>query len=66
MRPKHDKERFQQSNYYANLVNLSKTQMNYTKMFLTTQGVKPLKQFNIIISKSQVKKHENTKRTQFY
>ena len=27
--------------------------MNYTKMLLTTQGVKPLKQFHIVISKSK-------------
>jgi len=32
---------------------MSKTQTNYTKKFLTTWGVKPLKQFHIIISKSK-------------
>jgi len=36
MRPKHDKERFQESNSQANLVNLDKTQTNYTEILVTT------------------------------
>ena len=37
---------------------LSKTQTNYTKMFLTTRGVKPIKQFHLIIQKElQYNKH---------
>ena len=35
---------------------MSKTQMNYTEMLLTTWEVKPLKQFHIIISKSKESK----------
>ena len=42
--------------YHANSVNLVQIQTNYTKMFLTTWGVKPLKQFHIIISKSNESK----------
>ena len=42
----------------------------YTKIFLTTQGVKPLKQFHTIILKSMNQnhrsKHENIKNTQVY
>jgi len=52
MRPKHDKEHFQQSNSHANLVNIIQNTNELYKNTSHNMGSKTLKQFHIIISKS--------------